>query len=106
MGRAGPSAQTNNFQRNRAIKTFLASAINHALSASANHLEQLVSAELHLDTARLLLTVVVLLERSQSSSEQTNAAKAAWRIAKYCRAAFCAHVLNFVGLGTQSRSSL
>src|SRR6266566_3122337 len=104
--RARPLAEPDHLERDGAIKAFLPRAINHALSAATNLFEQLVVAKLHLDSMRLLLATVVVLERSQSSSEHTHATKSAWRIAKNCRAAFCAHALNFVNLSTQSRSSL
>ena len=41
----GPRAQSNHFERDGAIETFLMGAINHALAAPANFLQQLVVAE-------------------------------------------------------------
>ena len=40
-----PRAQANHFERDGAIETFLMSAINYALTAAANFLQQLVVAE-------------------------------------------------------------
>ena len=40
----GPLTQANNLERNRAIQTFLMGAINYALTASTNFLQQLVVA--------------------------------------------------------------
>ena len=42
----GPSSQTNYFERDDAIETFLMSAINNTLAAAANFLQQLVVAKL------------------------------------------------------------
>ena len=106
MRLCSPGAQANYFECDGAVETFLPGAINYTLTAPADFLQQLIVAKLHLHPARLLRAIVVLLERSQSSSKQTNAAKSARRIGKDGRAAFYAHALNFVGLGIQSRSSL
>ena len=54
-----PRAQTNYFERDGAIETFLMSAINYALTAATNFLQQLVVAEFALElvpeSSRLLL---------------------------------------------------
>src|SRR5207248_6651358 len=101
MRRAGPSPEANHFQRDGPVEAFLTRAINDPLSAATNFLEQFVIAELHLDSARPLLAVAGVLERCQTSFEQTHAAKSAWRVGKNGRAAFCANALNFVDFGTQ-----
>src|SRR5207248_9314233 len=93
------------FDLNRSVDAFLTHSIYNAHTSAANLLDDLVVAELHLDSARLL-AVEIVLKRPQSSLEQTDAAKSAWRIGKYRRPAFCTHALNFVSVGTQSRSSL
>ena len=77
MRRARPLAQSDHLERDGAIKAFLPGAINDSLAAAADLFEQLVIPKIHLDSARLLPTVGVFLERSQSGSEQTNAAKSA-----------------------------
>ena len=41
----GPGAKANHFKRDSAIETFLMSAINHALTASADFLQQFVVAK-------------------------------------------------------------
>src|ERR1044071_2273027 len=105
MRRARPLTQPNHLERDRAAKAFLARAINYALAAAPDLFDDFVIAKFHLDSARLLLVLVIVLDRFQSSFEQANAAKSARRIGKNCRAAFCAHALNFVSLGTQSRRS-
>src|SRR3982751_5009835 len=105
MRRAGPSAETDHFQRDGTIQAFLPGAINDALSAATDFLEQVVIAKLHVYSTRLTLAVVILLERSQPGFEQTHAAKSAWRIGKNCCAALSANALNFIDLSTQSRSS-
>src|SRR5690349_8935814 len=106
MGRARPLAEANHFQCNCAVETFLAGAINHALSTATNLLEKFIIAELHVQACRVVLAIAILLERSQSGLEQANTAKSARRIGKNRRPAFCAHALDFIGLGTQPRSSL
>jgi len=103
--RARPFTQPENLERDGAVEAFLASAINHALSAASNFFEQFVVSKLHLDSVRVLLALVVLIERSQSGFEQTHAAKSARRIGEDRRTAFCADALNLVNLSTQSRSS-
>src|SRR6266566_3654553 len=45
----GPTAQANHLERNRAIQTFLMGAINYALTASTDFLQQLVVAQLPQD---------------------------------------------------------
>src|SRR6266516_3492120 len=102
----GPPAKPNDFQRDDPIKTLLPRPINHPLTAPTNFLHELVVAELHLRSSRLLPLAVPLIKRTETGSKQTQAAKSAWRIAKYGRRAFCAHALNSVSLGDQSRSSL
>src|SRR5437773_7419732 len=80
--------------------------INHPLSATPNLFEQLVIAKCHFYSARLLRILVLLIKRTEATSELTHATKCAWRIGKDRRAASCAHAQNFFSLGTQSRSSL
>src|SRR5438874_402523 len=105
MRRARPSTETDHFQRDGSVQTLLPGAIDHALSAATNLLEQLVVAKLYLDPTRPMVAVVILLERPQPGFEQTHATKSARRIGKNFRAAFCANALNFINLSTQSRSS-
>src|SRR5436190_15710890 len=100
MRRARPSPETDHFQRDRTIQAFLPGAIDHALSAATNLLEQLVVATLHLDPTRPMVAVVILLERSQPGFEQTHATKSARRIGKNCRTAFCTDALKFINLST------
>jgi hypothetical protein len=80
-------------------------AIDHPLAAPADFLKQPVVAKFHLDSARLLSTII-LIKRSETGSKQTHAAKSARRICKNGRTAFCAYALNFISLITQWRSSL
>src|SRR5207237_750367 len=77
--------------RDGAIETFLTRPVNDALPAPADFFEQFVIAELHLDSTRLLPVIVLLIERSQASSEETNAAKSLRRISKDCSSALRAN---------------
>src|SRR5438046_8443562 len=43
---SGPMAQANHFERNRAIETFLPGAINDALAAATDYLQQFVVAKI------------------------------------------------------------
>src|SRR2546430_1270395 len=103
---ARPVTQCNDLERDGATKTFLTGTVNYTLAAPADFLQQLVVTKFHLDSTRLLLPVMIVIERSQSGFEEANTAKAARRISKNSRAALRANTLNFVSLGTQWRRSL
>ncbi len=62
MGRTRPVAEADNFYRDRSIKTFLTRAINNALSAAANFLQQFVIAEIHLHSFGLRRCIILLIE--------------------------------------------
>ena len=104
--RARPLAQANDFQRNRAIETFLARPINDPLAAAADLLEQLIIAKLHLHSLRFLGVVAFVIKRSESCPKQTHAAKSVGRIREHGRAAFCAHSPGIGRFGAQSFVSL
>src|SRR5438445_4433894 len=80
--------------------------IRHPLSAAPNLFEQLVIAKCHFYSSRLPRILVLLIKRTEATSESTHATKCPWRIGKDRRAASCAHAQNFFSLGIQSRSSL
>ena len=65
----GPRAQTNYFERDGAVETFLMRAINYPLAAPPNLFEQLVIAKCHFYSARLLRILVLLIKRTEATSE-------------------------------------
>ena len=65
----GPRAQTDYFESYGAVKTYLVRAINHPLSAAPDLFEQLVIAKCHFYSARLLRILVLLIKRTEATSE-------------------------------------
>ena len=65
----GPRAQTDYFESYGAVETYLMRAINHPLTAPANLFEQLVIAKCHFYSARLLRILVLLIKRTEATSE-------------------------------------
>ena len=64
----GPRTRAKQFERDSPVQAFLMSAINNSLAAPANFLKQRLVAKFHLDSARLLSTIV-LIKRSETGSK-------------------------------------
>src|SRR5437870_12970098 len=91
MRRTGPLPETNDFQRHRAVQTFLTRPINDSLSAATDFLDQIVIAKSHLHARLFRRVPVFIVERSETSAEKTDAAQSARRIGKDGRPALCAN---------------
>jgi len=65
----GPGAEADHLQRDCAIETFLMRTVNNALTAPPNLFEQLVIAKCHFYLARLLRILVLLIKRTEATSE-------------------------------------
>src|ERR1700720_2127379 len=93
-----PMANADNFQCNRPVETFLPGAIDHALTAAADFLQQLVIVEVcwHRHWARFGI-LVIFAQRSKTGLKQTQPAKSLRRVREDLAAAFTANTVRIFG---------
>jgi hypothetical protein len=64
----GPRTQAKQFERDSTVQTLLMGAINNGLAAPADFLKQRIVTKFHLDSGRLLSTIV-LIKRSETGAK-------------------------------------
>ena len=87
----GPRAQADHFERDGAIETFLMRAINYALTAPADFLQQLVVAEFGWNLCGVQR---LLQKRRHRSVKKTQTAESLWRIREELAPAFATSAAN------------